>query len=359
MLETLESVPWGTLTHAEGNASDLPELLRRIGGVSAEVRIEALRKLFAKILHRGTVCEATSHVVPFLIELLGQPRTGDKNVILHFLGEISRAIPPSAASASSPPRTQIPEKEIAWVRATRAAVHQGRPLYQSYLESQHPPVRACAAFAAALAGGPEPRLAQVFRERIVTEQNDVVRASLVIALNHMDDLLDGLLFQDLQSKAQGALTRWAAAAAQVARWDRQSAPKAIDELVASLSIGGMVQGVFPHLPWGSGNMVADTASLLAGVGPGAAPTVVPRLVKAFRAAAEPTALVLAEVILVLSFPERKGMIGVASEHQKEALETFAGSARLGSESPLRGLLKQFGLPGTREELLKVARSTAP
>jgi hypothetical protein len=112
----------------------------------------------------------------------------------------------------------------------------------------------------------------------------------------------------------------------------------------------MIKGIFPQLPWGTGNMVADTASLLASVGPGAAPAVVPRLLKAFRAAGEQTALIIAEVILSLSFPGKPGSLDRLAPYQREFLSTFADSARLGSASPLRTLLGTFGLPETREGL---------
>jgi hypothetical protein len=353
MLEGMQSVAWNTLTHGGGSAVDLPDLLRRVGGPSAEVRREALRRLYQTAFHRRAVWEATAPAVPFLIELLGLPRTGDKQFLLVMLGEIGRAGPPSLADGANTPgssKPNIPERELEWVRSTRAAVLKGRELYGSFLDNPVPSLRACAAFAVALSGGPDPRLAQALRDRIAAETADVPRASMVIALNHMDDLLDGLLFQELQAKSQGALTKWAAAAAQVARWEKQAAPQAVDLLTASLSIGDMVRGVYADLPWGSGNMVADTASLLSGVGPGAAKSVVPRLLRAFRGAGEQTSLIIAEVMIRLSFPGKPGSLVDLPPYQKEMLSTFAESARLGSASPLRTLLGSFGLPETREGL---------
>jgi hypothetical protein len=208
----------------------------------------------------------------------------------------------------------------------------------------------CAAFPLAVCGPPDPRIAQVLRDTLARESVDLPRASMIVALSRMDDLMDGILFQELQSSSKGLLTKWASAAVQVARWERQAAPQAVDELIGSLAAGSLVRDLYRQFPWGTGNLVADTASLLQGVGPGAAPVVVPRLLKTFRVSSELLSILLAEIILSLSFPGKPGPLAPLATFQIDVLSTFSESTRLGSESKLRELLRRFSLPDTKEGL---------
>ena len=71
MLEGLDDIDWHRLSHAYGEASDVPNLIRDVVSPDQEQRDSALQQLFATIWHQGTVYEATVHALPFLIDLLG------------------------------------------------------------------------------------------------------------------------------------------------------------------------------------------------------------------------------------------------------------------------------------------------
>jgi hypothetical protein len=70
VLDGLEDVPWASVRHAFGSASDVPWLLRSLVSPDAQVRDNALTELCNNIWHQGTVYEATPHALPFLIRLL-------------------------------------------------------------------------------------------------------------------------------------------------------------------------------------------------------------------------------------------------------------------------------------------------
>lgn len=94
MLEELDAIPWGDLSHAYGPADDLPDLLRAIyrGGSLQTGSPKAgnpLGELAERIVHQGTLYEATSHVVPFLIDLLRDTKRQHRADFLYLLAWIA------------------------------------------------------------------------------------------------------------------------------------------------------------------------------------------------------------------------------------------------------------------------------
>jgi hypothetical protein len=88
MLEGLEGIDWGRLSHAYGPAADVPRLIRALAEGSEEVRNEAIDALFGTIVHQGSVYAATAPAVPFPIELLEESAVPGREHILHLLQSI-------------------------------------------------------------------------------------------------------------------------------------------------------------------------------------------------------------------------------------------------------------------------------
>jgi hypothetical protein len=82
-------VEWARLTHARGEAADVPDLIRALSTNDAKERDDALGTLFDTICHQGSVYEATPFAVPYLIELLAAPGVQGKEEILQLLGCIA------------------------------------------------------------------------------------------------------------------------------------------------------------------------------------------------------------------------------------------------------------------------------
>ena len=70
MLDQLDNVPWHSLTHAYGEASDVPGQIRALTSSVEQRREEALSQLYGNVFHQGTRWEASPFVVPFLYELV-------------------------------------------------------------------------------------------------------------------------------------------------------------------------------------------------------------------------------------------------------------------------------------------------
>ena len=88
MLDDLDAVPWQSLRHALGDASNVPQLLRALPGADREERQSALKELFACLLHQGSVYEATARAVPFLFELLADAKTPERNWIAFLIASL-------------------------------------------------------------------------------------------------------------------------------------------------------------------------------------------------------------------------------------------------------------------------------
>jgi hypothetical protein len=89
MLSDIDAVPWSTLRHAFGEASDVPRLIRALGSSDREERQAALKELFAYLLHQGTVYEASALALPFLFELLASSHTPERNWIAFLVASIA------------------------------------------------------------------------------------------------------------------------------------------------------------------------------------------------------------------------------------------------------------------------------
>ncbi|MBD3192757.1 MAG: hypothetical protein GF308_19110 [Candidatus Heimdallarchaeota archaeon] len=85
MLEGLDTTNWEELTHAYGEASDVPELIRALTSKRPKVRKKAQWRLYGNLFHQHKVYEATAVAVPFFYELLEMPKVKDKAWIIEYL----------------------------------------------------------------------------------------------------------------------------------------------------------------------------------------------------------------------------------------------------------------------------------
>jgi hypothetical protein len=89
VLEGLDAVDWGRLTHAYGAATDVPAQIRALRSSVASERERALGELYGNIFHQGTRYDATAYAVPFLLEVLASPDCADRTGLLDLLAGIA------------------------------------------------------------------------------------------------------------------------------------------------------------------------------------------------------------------------------------------------------------------------------
>jgi hypothetical protein len=155
VLEGIDNIEWGKLTHAYGEASDIPNLLRQLASPDADQRESARHALHGNIWHQGTVYEATVHTVPFLVELLAEPTLEDKAELLVFLSLCANGNSYCDVhqhhtllkneSETEGWKTQL-ARELGWVRRTREAVLTGHTHYEKLLKHSEANVREAAGF---------------------------------------------------------------------------------------------------------------------------------------------------------------------------------------------------------------------
>lgn len=192
MLDTLDQVDWGSLTHAYGSADDLPALLRALASGDKEASKNAIYELFGNIWHQGTVYEATAYAVPFLIEVLESPSVDCKPDIVHLLQalatgnsylDVHQHLDGYSKERKTPEFSEQVQQELGYVRAAHLAVVEGTPLYLRLLHDTNPTLRFLAPY---LLAACVERVADIdgeIRRCIVDEVDEAVRASLIIGLN--------------------------------------------------------------------------------------------------------------------------------------------------------------------------------
>ncbi|WP_152049962.1 HEAT repeat domain-containing protein [Tautonia marina] len=168
MLEGLDSIDWATLTHAYGEATDVPNLLRALLSPDSGERDEALDTLFGNIWHQGTVYPATAAAVPFLYELLQDADLPDPDGVALLLSSIATGrgyLDVHARDAFGEPLWQRilakegksldaeMEREAREIQSVRSAIAPGIPLLIPFLRSEHAEIRE--SIAEALAEYPE------------------------------------------------------------------------------------------------------------------------------------------------------------------------------------------------------------
>jgi len=84
-LAGLAEVPWLRLHHAHGTANDLPDRLRMLRSPSPTTRGTALTWLSRAVYHQGARWPVSAAVVPFLVALVDDPTTADRESLLSLL----------------------------------------------------------------------------------------------------------------------------------------------------------------------------------------------------------------------------------------------------------------------------------
>jgi hypothetical protein len=193
VLEGLDEIRWDELTHAFGNASDVPGLLRELAASDPAAASAALEALFGTVWHQGTVYQATAPAVPFLLQLVADPAVHGRDGLLHLLAEIATGSPVYGDEPEDPwmPRSwRLPgdtdegrEQARAWVRAAHRAVAAGIPIVLGLLDEPDTDVEVRRMVPYTLAACPEQagELLPALAARLPREPDPAAKASLVLA----------------------------------------------------------------------------------------------------------------------------------------------------------------------------------
>jgi hypothetical protein len=143
MLERLDDFDWSRLSHAYGEATNVPELLRDLASPDRDERENAFDALYWSIHHQGTIYDSSAPAVPFLLELLGSPQVQGRHRILALLEalaggsgyvQVHGRLDPAEKQASAEFQNELAQ-ERSCQEAVQAAVWQGWNLFLELLRS--------------------------------------------------------------------------------------------------------------------------------------------------------------------------------------------------------------------------------
>jgi hypothetical protein len=215
VLEGLDDVPWNTLHHAYGEATDVPELIRSLVSPEQGVRAKALWELYGNIWHQHTVYEASSRAVPFLLEVAVSPEVPDdtRAGVMQLLADIADGS--SYVDVHEPVFEDMGvdlgvepgqlERELEWVRRAREAVRGELGVLTRDLDPSAPGERRKAAVYVA-SMFPEAAEAVAPRLRAVRDAADEPSlrqgASLALALLGEEAMPEGLTVESTDDRGR-------------------------------------------------------------------------------------------------------------------------------------------------------------
>ncbi|MFF3853115.1 hypothetical protein [Micromonospora sp. NPDC002575] len=276
MFDGIDDIDWVRLGHAYGSAGDVPGLLRALRSPDEGERQAAFGSLYANIFHQGTRYEASAYAVPFLLELLADPATPDRELVLYLatalaVGYDERWLPEGVPvaefrrvadggrellAAKPPPwhgddETQKEYVEYAYVESLDEAdqqrlwahieltvydaVRAGVPLFRDLLTDADPGLRAGAAYALAWfpedAAGSLPALVAAAEAALEVDEDEA--ATALVAAGLLGAAPDAGLLADPRP-----VIRWAAAIGRARVLGVDADQATVDELLAWTAAAG-------------------------------------------------------------------------------------------------------------------------
>lgn len=336
-MDKLDRIPWKGLTHAYGPAEDVPDLLRALRTVRAEDTDDEdspLWHLFGNIWHQGTVYQATSYAVPFLLELVEDVHAPNRVGVLGLLGAIAHA------------ESDRPE----WAAKAHDAVSEGfDTLVRIAYEGSDASLGA--AYVVAQLRERVTEVCPVLRRLLEVETCNSRRVGLILLLGHLGDRSDTVFSILSDAASSGDTTQRRAAAVSFARLRPDPLPAVAREAIieAITAEGFEVEG----LPWdAAGEVETYMQELLACLDTPDLDAVTDTLIAAVESGSSDEFQVWR--LLDLLFPI--GKQGVAprrkasdlSPRQRRAVVAMA-KAQVGGKRLFCGHFPLWGLPDTHRE----------
>ncbi len=403
MLETLDLIDWGSLEHEHRSAVDDPVWIRALLSDDAEYRKQARIRLWGRSNHFPTVDAVTSQTVPFLLELLKSRTVQDKPQLLIYLGALAWGEdrdcfqPLFPEVIDDPPemlecredavraerlerlrnellecvdgnveradRIERLEKEgRGWWRAARRAVVAGTDVYLGLLDDAIPEIRWSAAYMLGVGRVREPETIRRLEDRLKTELDDRVSASILLALSCVGGGDSAPLIERYLAPGHGGFVRIVAALSLARIAGRRTPKAAVRLLLETLADPKPIDQGYLQLPWTDRESVVSAVSAaLSRLGVELAETTVPRIFDALdrqpRLKSESITLVAAIVNIVFEPREKPRDPGELSGFQRLVLRRMAGCERAWDWGNVNEIFKKFALPCTESEMAEFVQET--
>ncbi len=211
IFKRIDAINWENLEHAYGSAADVPQDLKHLFGTDKEVAKSAIHNFWGNIYHQGTIYEATSYAIPFLIEALNYCPKPTKSSIIVLLAHISNGMSyniqhqdlweEGGTFDDGRTKTQAYKKEtkrqLHWVERGVLAVWDGWDNYLQLLEDEDDEVRSdiCLLLSSLVSSNHKPSSAPKkssellfdrFQNRLSIEVDDNIKVSLLNGIASID-----------------------------------------------------------------------------------------------------------------------------------------------------------------------------
>ncbi|WP_431975509.1 hypothetical protein [Micromonospora haikouensis] len=400
VLDGIDDIDWVRLGHAYGSAGDVPGLLRALRSPDEEERQAAFGSLYANIFHQGSRYEASAYAVPFLLELLVDPATPDRELVLYLVtalavGYDERWLPEGVPvaefrraadggrellAAKPPPwhgddESQKEYVEYAYVEsldeadqqrlwahielAVYDAVRAGVPLFRDLLTDADPGLRAGAAYALAWfpedAAGSLPALVAAAGSALEVDEDEA--ATALVAAGLLGAAPDAGLLTDPRP-----VIRWAAAVGRARVLGADADQATVDELLGwtAAGPGNRLTADGAEVPFLDGDLNGYAGLSLRLLGPRHTDRAFDALLDRLPAVTGEQALPVTAEALRLAFPDGSLPSGVPcaalAPRQRRLVELLARSPEvwLVGDSTFVNfslLVGDYGLPRSREAML--------
>jgi len=270
MLERLDEIEWGELSHAYGVATDVPLILRALAegdgfGDSKEFDDDDLvLALGNRIAHQGSLYPATLPAVPFLMEIVEKGRLSNRNEIVDLLVIIANGwngiIEEEAESETYVVkiRERFEHREELY-RACHQAVEDGFDLYCRLLMDEEIVVSRNAAFLLASLINRREECAAALLESIDESEEDQFLGAALLALMVLAKRSSGHAVQEVilhrfrqvvSNEEEGIVARLGAGIGELWLGDYEQVDEIL-ELVRPHLVS--MDSVFVDLPWREGD----------------------------------------------------------------------------------------------------------
>jgi hypothetical protein len=363
LLKGLDQVPWASLRHAYGPATDTPIQIRNLTSGNSQTRADAHERLSTTIYHQGSVYPAATAAIPFLVELLAAEGVPEKPALLDLLARVAagggwheshRHLKLFEKERDTPAFQAKMEEERAWVAELRAAFNQQGEVFASFLNDPEISMRLSASHLLLKLPDLKSQTVPALLAQLEREADQAVRANLLYVLFGLDREGQSAYFAQAWQAERAALPRCVALAQHVLQAKAAAPSEALDQLLeCALTADEALIDRYNQLP-SPGEFLADMAVPLALASPAHRQQILPwfvdqveqRRMVTDRCAMGLLAVALLEDGLLADFE-------ALSEIQKRAILAVA---RMAWPLPTHvfanmvGVLQSFGFPGTPEEL---------
>ncbi|MEZ4458324.1 MAG: hypothetical protein R3E66_01085 [bacterium] len=350
VLEGIEALDWAQWHHAYGPATDVPSCLRALTDADLDAADEAKWQLYGNLWHQGTIYEATGHAVPWLIRLLDDPMV-DHAWLLTYLGHIAMGSSYNAQhagldfiNASTDEYQEQMAQELAWVKAARDRLVEGRPSFVRMLTHDDPAVRSSVLYVYACLGGALP--IEDVRD-LTTDASPMVRASAVLSLVDADDAVGRATAERAMMDISLAV-RWAGA--YLAAFLPNAGAPVVTILLDALNDSEALLEIMNGSPFVDDGVDSMSANALARIGPEIAPEAIDGMIGRLNWVGASEALSLVSTLLYMVFGNKPAP-PTLTDAQRKVLRAIAASDNAWTfDGNMWGILNQWELPTKRADL---------